>query len=165
MCVRLSVSTRALILGASSLAFSVSGLFTVAASRAGGASPADGTVGQILYHNPTPEPFQPTALNCACVFTAFWVGEKKVLSAEFHTLTRQGLDHSPCTTPLSYTPSSPHILCHSSNPPLMGLLINSWSCDGCVHRCVWMFECSCPKVCTVCSSTVDRWSNKTIDLE
>lgn len=61
----------ALILGASSLAFSVSGLFTVAASRAGGASPADGNVGQILYHKPTSKPFQHTALNCARVFTAF----------------------------------------------------------------------------------------------
>lgn len=43
---RMSVSRRALTLGASSLAFFVSRLFAVAASRAGGASPADGTVGR-----------------------------------------------------------------------------------------------------------------------
>lgn len=45
VCVRTSVSTRALILGASSLTFFVSGLFAAAAAREGGASPADGTVG------------------------------------------------------------------------------------------------------------------------
>lgn len=43
-----SMSMTALILGASSLAFSVSGLFAVAVRGAGGASPADGTVGRGL---------------------------------------------------------------------------------------------------------------------
>lgn len=121
VCAWWSTSARVLISGASSLAFSVSERLTVAASRVGGgASPADGSVGQVLYHNPTPEPFQPTALNFACVFTAFWVGKKKKRkrSAEFHTLTHQGLDHSRCTTLSVLYPSSPHMLCHASIQPL-----------------------------------------------
>lgn len=78
------MSIKALILGLSSLAFSVSGLFAVAASGAGGASPAEGTMGRgfktcILCHTPTPQtlyPSEATALNCACLFTEFWVVEK-----------------------------------------------------------------------------------------
>lgn len=138
MCMRTSVSTIALILGTYSLAFSVSGLFAVAASGVGGASPADGLWDMVLvielYATTLPlNPFKPQLMNCACVFTAFWVGEKciQVLSAKFQTLTCQGLDHSPCTTPSVLHP--PHVLCYPSNP-LMGLLINFWSCDGCVHR-------------------------------
>lgn len=73
--------------------------------------------------------------------------------------TRQGLDHSPCTT-LCHLPLLTFYAIHLTL--LMGLLINSWSSDGCVHRYdVSECESDCvPKY--VCSSTVDRWSNKTL---
>lgn len=81
---------------------------------------------------PLSEPFQPTALNCACVFTVFGVGKKCIPSV----MCRNSNPHPSRARPLHHPsvlyPSS-HF-CHPSNPPLMGLLINSWSCDGCVHR-------------------------------
>lgn len=93
----------------------VQAFFAVAASCAGEASPASGTTGcgfnkRIVCRDaasPT-KPFQPTASNCACIFTAIWVGGKKsasqALGAEFQNFTRQGLDHSPCTTFCPRTP-------------------------------------------------------------
>ena len=76
------------------------------------------------------------------------LGRKKsasqLLCAEIKTLTRQGLDHSPCTTfrPLpflSFFPIHPILL--------MGLPINSCSCNGYVHRYdVSECWCLCPKV-------------------
>lgn len=75
---------------------------------------------------------------CMCFHSN--LGRKKqsasqALGAEFQNFTRQGLDHSPCTT---FCPRTPPpllmFLLYPSKPPFMGLLINSWSCDGCVHR-------------------------------
>lgn len=109
VCMRMSVWVRALTLGASSLAFFVSGLFAVAASRADVASPADGTERHgynkwIVCHHPTSlNSFNPQ-LWAVHLFLMFWIVKKKkkgasqVLWAEFQTLTHKGLDHSRCTT-------------------------------------------------------------------
>ena len=90
---------------------------------------------------PPTNPVDPQLLTVHVFSQRFWVGKKKciqVLSAEFQTLTRQGLDHLPCTTP-SVLCSSSHFMPSIQPSSLMGLLINSWSCDGCVHR--YVSEC------------------------
>lgn len=105
--------------------------------------------------SPTSKSFQPTAFQLCMCFHSILGRKKKVISAEFQTLTHQGLDHSPDTAPLPYfSPVHTFYAIHPTNPPLMGLLINSWSCDGCVHRCL-----SACVLKYVCSSTVDGWSN------
>lgn len=143
-------------MGVSVLAFFMSRLFfffnAVVASRAGGPLQWMALWDMVLLcetfaTTPTLIPRKPTAQNCACDVTAF-LGRKKciqVLRAEFQTLTRQGLDHIPCTT------FCPAPLCvFAVHPTLLiyGPTDQFWSCDGCVSR-VHVFECQeclCPKV-------------------
>lgn len=109
----------------------------------GGASPADGTVGHGSTKLSVPQ-LHPWFLwthsfeLCMCLHRV--LGRKKqciqVLSTEF-TLTRQGLDHSPCTTPSILYPSSHFML--SIQPTAHGLtdqfLKLWWLCRYDVSEC------------------------------
>ena len=105
------------------------------------------------------QPFQSTALRCACVVTAFWVGGKKksasrVWHAEIHPSRARPftLHHLP-----SFTLS--HIF--STHPTLLSWAY--WSIprvvmDVCINMMCLNVSACVPKY--VCSSTADRWNNK-----
>lgn len=110
--------------------------------------------------SPPLNPFN-TQLWTVHVFSQHFRLEKKLLSAEFQTLTRQGLDHSPYTAPLSYFP--PLLTFYAIHPTLLSWAY--WSIPGVVMVvCIDVSECVSACVLKyVCSSTVDGWSNETLE--
>lgn len=77
---------------------------------------------------------------CMCFNSVFGEEKKNTrLVQNFHPLPlSRARPYTLHPASAQYSFSTFHILCHPSNLCPMGLLINSWSCDGCVHRCVWM---------------------------
>lgn len=119
----------------------------------------------MVHHSPAPpNPSSPQLLNCACVLTVTMGKKKRKKSVSQVFFAESRTPHPSRATPFSLHYLLFHNFCHifaiHPNPPLMGLLINSWSCHDCVHRADVFSNVSACVPQYVCSSNVDQWSKK-----